>query len=145
MVATRSILDRQLDGSCPFCLTNNLIPQDKIVKKASWGYLVKEYSQVIPGTLQVVPKWHQMNALKWLLFLWSFFWLTRREGLESCNISLNMGEDAGQTLPHPHVWVVPRYGKYTGKGLAHFVALEATSRNKFKLSLQEVVERFTLD
>lgn len=141
MVATRSILNcHEPATNCPFCLQNNLIPKEKIVAQTRWGYLVREYSQAVPGTLQIVPTWHSLNARRWLLFLWSLFWLLRSTPREDFNISINFGQGAGQTLPHPHVWVIPRVDEFAGKGLAHFVSLEAKSRQQLDKTLAELVD-----
>lgn len=141
VVATRVKPNRHVEG-CPFCLRNSLIPEEKIVKKSRWATLVVEYSQGVPGTLQIVPVWHEMNITRWLRFLWSFFWLLwRLIGQFPFNLTVNFGKDAGQTLLHHlHFWVIPRVGElYSGKGLAYHVALEARCRRELGITLEQLL------
>lgn len=128
---------------CPFCLGNGLIPPEKIVARGRWAVMAVEHSQAVPETRQIVPIWHEMTITRWLRFLWSFFWLmVRTRPRVSFNLNINFGRGAGQTLSHPHIWVIPRAGIYAGKGLAHFVSLEATVQRELSMTLAELFERY---
>lgn len=124
MIATRSTRSRRSTEGCPFCLGNGMIPPEKIMARTPWAYLVVEYSQMVPGTYQIVPKWHKMNALQTVVYALSLLWLIRKAppSRVDFNLSFNFGTGAGQTVPHVHAWLIPRVGQYAGRGLAYYVA-----------------------
>lgn len=141
MVATRSILNTAPAPGCPFCLQNGMIPEHKIVARRRTAVMIEEHSQGVPGTRQIIPVWDEMTPYRWLQSLRDLFWLVWVNRPEvDFNLSINFGKDAGQTLPHPHVWVIPRTGDYAGKGLAHYVALEARLKQATGMTLAELVD-----
>lgn len=140
MVATRSILNINPVPGCPFCLENGMIPEHKILERRRTAALIQEYSQNVPGTLQIIPVWDEMTPARWLQFLPDLFWLvwSHRLGVDF-NLSINFGSDAGQTLHHPHVWLIPRTGDFAGPGLASLVALNARTKRELGMSLEELL------
>jgi len=140
VVATRSILNTEPAAGCPFCLQNGMIPLEKILARRRTAVLIEERSQNVPGTLQIIPVWDEMTPARWLQFLPDLFWLvwSHRLGVDF-NLSINFGSDAGQTLHHPHVWLIPRTGDFAGPGLASLVALNARTKRELGMSLEELV------
>lgn len=118
-------------GDCLFCLASRKISRDKVVAETPWAYLIVEYSQTVPGTYMIVPKTHRESIFQLGVCFWlSLLWLSRKipwMGQSDWNLSMNFGRDAGQTVPHVHTWIIPREGKFAGKGLAYHVALAANS------------------
>lgn len=55
VVAARSILNINPVPGCPFCLENGVIPKHKILARRRTAALIQEYSQNVPGTLQIIP------------------------------------------------------------------------------------------
>lgn len=120
-----------------------MIKRDSVVAETPWAYLIVEYSQTVPGTYMIVPKRHREHLFRpgirfWLDTPWglcfslSLMWLLRKVPwmkLSDFNLSINFGQGAGQTIPHIHVWVIPRSGVYAGKGLAFYVGREAHTAN----------------
>lgn len=147
MVAThvRSFFDKfkgQKD-ECLFCLKRGKIKCDAIVAETPWAYLIVEYSQTVPGTYMIVPKRHKETLFRRGMYFWldlpwgvgfllSLLLLLHKVpwmGSSAYNLSINFGKEAGQMVPHIHMWIIPRSGAYAGKGLAFYVGREASTLN----------------
>jgi diadenosine tetraphosphate (Ap4A) HIT family hydrolase len=100
--------------ACPFCS----LPDSRIVEREPLGLVLRDAYPVSPGHTLVIPTRH----------VGSFFELDEaeravllnllaraREGLErefkpdGYNIGINDGAPAGQTVPHLHIHLIPRY------------------------------------
>jgi len=103
-----------IDTPCAFCT----LPQVRIIDTSSYGLVVRDAFPVSPGHTLIIPKRH----------VGSFFDLSsdEREDLmsllatakanveaefkpDSYNIGINDGPAAGQTVPHLHIHLIPRY------------------------------------
>ena len=103
-----------IDQPCPFCA----LPQARIIDTSRYGLVVRDAFPISPGHTLIIPKRH----------VGSFFDLSsdEREGLMSLltaakanveaefkpdgyNIGINDGPAAGQTVPHLHIHLIPRY------------------------------------
>jgi len=101
-------------NDCPFC---NLA-QARIIESNNLGIAIRDAYPVSPGHTLIIPKRH-IN---------SFFEATELEkkmlsellesakkkiveefNSEAFNIGINDGELAGQTVPHLHIHLIPRY------------------------------------
>ena len=99
---------------CPFCS----LPESRIVESNEIGWVIRDAYPVSPGHTLVIPKRH----------VGSFFELTAEERGEllalvtsaktqidadhrpsAYNIGINDGPAAGQTVPHLHIHLIPRY------------------------------------
>jgi diadenosine tetraphosphate (Ap4A) HIT family hydrolase len=99
---------------CPFCT----LPESRIVAENAHGLVIRDAYPVSPGHTLVIPKRH----------MGSFFELTpaersdllalldqAREELQvslhpdGFNIGINDGAAAGQTVPHLHIHLIPRF------------------------------------
>ena len=99
---------------CPFCT----LPPERIVQRSEFGMLVRDGYPVSPGHSLVIPHRH----------VGSFFELTDSERgdllalldqakqtldalhqPDGYNIGINDGAAAGQTVPHLHIHLIPRY------------------------------------
>ena len=106
-------------NGCPFC---NL-PQERIILQNDLAFVVRDGFPVSPGHALIIPKRH----------VGSFFEVTSLE--RDCllrlldeaktaldtefhptgyNIGINDGATAGQTVPHLHIHLIPRYAGDTG-------------------------------
>ena len=104
----------QVPDTCPFCS----LPSDRVVLRNASGVLVRDAYPVSKGHSLVIPIRH----------IGSFFELSQAErtdllrlldqaqqGLEGIykpdgyNIGINDGAAAGQTVPHLHIHLIPRY------------------------------------
>lgn len=113
----------QLD--CPLCLSNNLF-KGEIIAQSDGAYLTISDSK--PENYLIIPLAH-VESLSELADTW---WADVKQMLacipnppESCNLSFNIGKNAGQTIKHLHLWVVPRHRDRpsSGKGLATLIEL----------------------
>ncbi len=99
---------------CPFCT----LPPERILARNEHGGVLRDFYPVSPGHTLVIP-WRHVG---------SFFDLTPEEqaGLmalvesakgaldaelrpDAYNLGLNDGPAAGQTVPHCHLHLIPRY------------------------------------
>jgi len=99
---------------CPFCS----LPQERVVHSSELGVVIRDAFPISPGHTLVVPRRHvgsffellpnERNQLLDLLDL-------ARQGLDAelnpggYNIGVNDGAVAGQTVPHLHIHLIPRY------------------------------------
>ena len=101
-------------ASCPFCA----LPAERILLLADEALVIRDAFPVSPGHTLVVPRRH----------IGSFFELTDAERAcmvellarakaeldlsfqpDGFNIGINDGTAAGQTVPHLHLHLIPRY------------------------------------
>jgi diadenosine tetraphosphate (Ap4A) HIT family hydrolase len=101
-------------ASCPFCA----LPDARILSSGPFGVVIRDLYPVSPGHTLIIP-WRHVG---------SFFELTADErgsllGLleaakrelddayrpDGYNIGINDGPAAGQTVPHLHIHLIPRY------------------------------------
>ena len=99
---------------CPFCT----LPPERILLTSAHGLIIRDGYPISPGHTLVIPRRH----------VDSFFNLTADErvdllglldqakaGIEkefkpdTYNIGINDGPAAGQTVPHLHIHLIPRY------------------------------------
>jgi diadenosine tetraphosphate (Ap4A) HIT family hydrolase len=99
---------------CAFCT----LPESRIIDTSEYGVVIRDGFPISPGHTLVIPKRH----------IGSFFDLTgdERNGLlalldrakallevefqpDGYNIGINDGPAAGQTVPHLHIHLIPRY------------------------------------
>jgi diadenosine tetraphosphate (Ap4A) HIT family hydrolase len=101
-------------SSCPFCW----LTPERIVRQGQLAVVIRDGFPVSPGHTLIIPKRHVA----------SFFEVTEAEraelmsllaearaGLEreyrpaGYNVGINDGKAAGQTVPHLHIHLIPRY------------------------------------
>ena len=102
------------EASCPFCA----LPAERILLLADEALVIRDAFPVSPGHTLVIPRRH----------IGSFFELTDAERAcmvellakakaeldlsfqpDGFNIGINDGAAAGQTVPHLHLHLIPRY------------------------------------
>jgi diadenosine tetraphosphate (Ap4A) HIT family hydrolase len=83
---------------CPFCNP----PRDRILHERETAFAIRDGYPVSPGHTLVIPRRHVA----------SFFEVTDAEREfrpAGYNIGINDGAAAGQTVPHLHIHLIPRY------------------------------------
>lgn len=102
------------DPNCPFCS----LPPERLIDQNDHGLVIRDGFPVSPGHTLVIPRRH----------IGSFFELGVKEREEvmqllkqakqvldvshqpdAYNIGINDGAAAGQTVPHLHIHLIPRY------------------------------------
>ena len=101
-------------AACPFC---NL-PAERILHDNAHAVALMDAFPVSEGHTLIIPKRHvasffdlmpaERNSLMELLD-WANSDVLSRFGPDACNIGINDGVAAGQTVPHLHVHLIPRY------------------------------------
>lgn len=101
---------------CPFCNIKNY--KDEIVCETELSISILDRYPVSVGHTLVIPKRHVKNYFDLtqdeVVDLWSMV-NNVKESLDymykpdGYNIGINVGEVAGQTIPHCHIHVIPRY------------------------------------
>jgi len=111
---------RPVPQDCPLCRTNGNL-RGTVLFATEGAYLIEASTQ--PGKYLIIPDAH-VEALDELTDAW---WaemkaiLAHVPGLPAdYNVTINIGSNAGQTLPHLHFWVIPRVAgrRSSGQGLA---------------------------
>ncbi len=101
-------------NKCPFCT----IEDGFVVLMTETAFAIKDGYPVSKGHTLVVPRKHVANLFELArheqLALWDLVERVRERLVEEhqpdgFNIGLNDGLAAGQTVPHVHVHVIPRY------------------------------------
>ncbi len=111
----RNIISDEKVLECPFC---QAIVSDRIIQSGDLVYAMYDKYPVTPGHTLIIPKRHftdlfEMGHAEWS-GLWSLAQVIRRRLIESdrsisgFNMGINSGQDAGQTIDHCHVHLIPR-------------------------------------
>lgn len=100
--------------SCPFCT----LPPERIVDQNALAMVIRDGFPVSPGHTLVIPKRHvgsyfelsdaEADAMRNLLSAAKTA-LDEAFHPDSYNIGINDGAQAGQTVPHVHMHLIPRY------------------------------------
>lgn len=102
------------DPNCPFCT----LPAERIRGDNLHAVCIRDGYPVSPGHTLIIPKRHiasvfEATAGEWMEFL-VLLDLARHELDEELrpdgyNIGINDGSAAGQTVPHLHLHLIPRF------------------------------------
>ena len=103
-----------MDLSCPFCS----LPKERIFLSNEFAYAIKDGFPVSDGHTLIIPRRHiaswfdttdeERQELFKLLSLGKEI-LAEEYSPDGFNIGINDGPPAGQTVPHLHIHLIPRY------------------------------------
>ena len=109
------MISRQMiDSVCLFCS----LPHDRIVLANEHAVVIRDAYPVSPGHTLVIPRRHtgsffDLSALERDAMLLMLDEAKRQldasHGPEGFNIGVNDGAVAGQTVPHVHMHLIPRF------------------------------------
>ena len=101
-------------STCPFCS----LPPIRIVDQNEFAMVIRDGFPISLGHTLIIPKRHvgsffdltssEMDAMTSLLTV-AKGKLDEEFGPDSYNIGVNDGPAAGQTVPHVHMHLIPRY------------------------------------
>ena len=105
---------KNMPKSCPFCT----LPQERIIDSNDLALVIRDGYPVSPGHTLVIPKRHigswfkitpeEQGAMLDLLGRAKAV-LEEEFKPDGYNIGINDGPTAGQTVPHLHMHLIPRY------------------------------------
>jgi diadenosine tetraphosphate (Ap4A) HIT family hydrolase len=99
---------------CAFCT----LPSERIISSNAHGMTIRDAFPVSPGHTLIIPRRHfgsffdlQRHEREDLLALLEAakVQLDREHAPQGYNIGINDGPAAGQTVPHLHIHLIPRY------------------------------------
>jgi diadenosine tetraphosphate (Ap4A) HIT family hydrolase len=106
--------NKNLSNSCPFCT----LPPERIIQENQHAVFVLDAYPVSQGHSLIIPKrhvasWFDVTAIERdsmisLLDL-AKDKITSEASPDGFNIGINDGPAAGQTVPHLHMHLIPRY------------------------------------
>lgn len=103
-------------NDCPFCKKNR--DKDRVLYESDEVFVFRDLFPVKKGHLLVIPQKHRTKfsglTKKERLDIFRFVDLTKEVlsevlGSDGFNVGFNLGEEAGQTVEHLHLHVIPRY------------------------------------
>jgi diadenosine tetraphosphate (Ap4A) HIT family hydrolase len=99
---------------CPFCT----LPESRVIDRTPLGLVIRDGFPISPGHTLIIPMRHvgsffeleaaERSELLDLLDR-SKVGLDREFSPQGYNIGINDGLSAGQTVPHLHIHLIPRY------------------------------------
>lgn len=98
--------------NCPFCCPVDILFENDL------AYSIMDNSPVNPGHLLIISKRHVANfflttyeekAALLSLLDEAKHYLDGKHAPAGYNVGINVGEAAGQTIPHVHLHLIPRY------------------------------------
>jgi diadenosine tetraphosphate (Ap4A) HIT family hydrolase len=117
-------IDQSPVADCPFCRSNGLL-KSEVIAESEGAYMIPALQS--PGCYLIIPTGHAETIAD----LPDTWWRDIKallpkvpELTASYNLSFNIGAEAGQTVKHLHLWVIPRpaHTPSSGKGLARLLS-----------------------
>jgi diadenosine tetraphosphate (Ap4A) HIT family hydrolase len=99
---------------CPFCNVKN----SEIILESKHSFAIYDRFPVNAGHILIIPKQHNPNYFSltqeekndvWKLVDKASSLLSKKFSPSGFNIGININKSAGQTIPHVHVHIIPRY------------------------------------
>ena len=115
------------NAECPFC---DLGPPEQLVLRGSTCFVMRTNDPVLLGSMMILPLMHRET----LFDLTDAEWEETRQLLkrvrsmlddelspDGYNVGWNVAEVGGQSIPHAHLHVIPRFADepMSGKGIRH--------------------------
>jgi len=103
------------DEECRFC---NASPNRRILIEGKYGFAALDRHPVNDGHFLVIPYRHFPSYFDisdeeceelWSLVAEGKKLIDEKHSPDGYNIGINVGESAGQSVPHLHIHVIPRY------------------------------------
>lgn len=128
------------EKECSYC---NLLadPEQQIIfENTTCAYIQKpSEQQVLEGSGLIVPKRHvqdvfSLTAEEWSdtqeLLLKAKVYLEERYGHDGYSVGWNTGKTGGQSIPHAHLHVIPRFADelHAGKGIRYWIKQQDNRR-----------------
>lgn len=122
---------------CNFCLDNNQL-KGKILLRGDLAYAVESIDSVLQHAAMIIPYRHvatpfELTEAEWLetrKLLTQVKSILDKHNPSGYTLGWNVGEDAGQNVPHVHLHVISRFSDepLAGKGLRYAFKQESNRR-----------------
>ncbi|ASN06786.1 HIT family protein [Virgibacillus necropolis] len=128
--------------NCPFCVLNQDEEQKIIFENETCRYIQKKKEQtILEGSGLIIPK----NHVQTVFDLSEQEWKDTRDLMQKAkrlldeayapdgySVGWNTGEVGGQSIPHAHLHIIPRFTDepYAGKGIRHWIKQPENKRPK---------------
>ncbi len=108
-------LIHESNDDCPFCSPSE---ERELISESATVYALLDKYPVSPGHTLIIPKHHsssyfdlsdKVRTACWLMVDRAKLLLSERFQPDGFNIGINVGSVAGQTVPHVHIHLIPRY------------------------------------
>jgi len=108
-------LPHSQNADCPFC---NPTPNRELITESATAYAILDKYPASKGHTLIIPKQHTADYFKlpnraktacWLMTDRVKTLLAQRFQPDGFNVGINIGHAAGQTIPHVHIHLIPRY------------------------------------
>ena len=108
-------VERNLNLDCPFCMLGY---DRELITESATAFSIYDKFPVTPGHALIIPKRHCSNYFDLTfkeqsacILMLNFVKQLINEKLkpDGFNIGVNVNESAGQTVPHVHIHLIPRY------------------------------------
>ncbi len=102
-------------NNCPFCTPD---ADRELLTESATAYAILDKYPVSPGHALIIPKKHIADYFELSTHVKTALWimtdrvkdlLTERFHPHGFNVGINVGSVAGQTVPHVHIHIIPRY------------------------------------
>lgn len=108
-------VNKSEQNSCLFCAPDK---ERELVTESATVYAILDKFPVLRGHTLIIPKQHvadyfdlseRTKTACWLVVDRVKMLLAQRYSPDGFNVGINVGQAAGQTIPHVHIHVIPRY------------------------------------
>lgn len=135
------------EKDCPYCNLTADPEQQIIFETETCAYIQKPSEQnVLEGSGLIVPKRHAVDVFsltpeEWQdtqgLLLKAKAYLAERYDHEGFTVGWNTGEVGGQSIPHAHMHVIPRFSDepLAGKGIRYWIKQKENIRGAMSTKL----------
>ncbi|MEX0965685.1 MAG: bifunctional class I SAM-dependent methyltransferase/HIT family protein [Bacteroidia bacterium] len=105
----------QRNNECPFCAPE---ASRELITESATAYAILDKYPVSTGHALIIPKQHKPDYFQLSThthFACNLALNRTKQILQECfspegfNVGINIGETAGQTIPHAHIHLIPRY------------------------------------
>jgi len=108
-------IKRKENPDCPFCNPNS---QTELILESATAFAIFDRFPVSNGHTLIIPKKHSSNYFELSFKEQSACWFMLNKAKEilqnkfnpdGFNVGININESGGQTVPHVHIHLIPRY------------------------------------
>lgn len=108
-------IKRKENPDCPFCNPNS---QTELILESATAFAIFDRFPVSNGHTLIIPKKHSSNYFELSFKEQSACWFMLNKAREilqnkfnpdGFNVGININESGGQTVPHVHIHLIPRY------------------------------------